>query len=74
MLNNIIVKMSGNSFVIKGWSITVECALIALDKLDIVVFNWVIIVLPLLLFWFLDTFLPTYGAKIQSHIWLCAQE
>ena len=56
-IQNAINRMANNSFIIKGWCITLAVALIALlEKKDInkcyIVFSF----LPLLFFWFLDAF------------------
>ncbi len=56
-IQNAINRMANNSFIIKGWCITLAAALIALlEKKDIdkcyIVFSF----LPLLFFWFLDAF------------------
>ena len=56
-IQNAINRMANNSFIIKGWCITLAVALIALlEKEDInkcyIVFSF----LPLLFFWFLDAF------------------
>ena len=56
-IQNAINRMANNSFIIKGWCITLAAALISLlEKKDIdkcyIVFSF----LPLLFFWFLDAF------------------
>ena len=56
-IQNAINRMANNSFIIKGWCITLAAALIALlEKKDIhkcyIAFSF----LPLLFFWFLDAF------------------
>lgn len=56
-IQNAINRMANNSFIIKGWYITLAVALIALlEKKDInkcyIAFSF----LPLLFFWFLDAF------------------
>lgn len=56
-IQNAINRMANNSFIIKGWCITLAVALIALlEKKDInkcyIVFSF----LPLLFFWFLDAY------------------
>ena len=55
-IQNIITRLSGNSFVIKGWSVTLVCALfgLAADKANI---KFAIIAyLPIIIFWGLDGF------------------
>ncbi|EKY09107.1 hypothetical protein HMPREF9075_01485 [Capnocytophaga sp. oral taxon 332 str. F0381] len=56
-IQNAINRMANNSFIIKGWCITLAVALIALlEKEDInkcyIAFSF----LPLLFFWFLDAY------------------
>ena len=56
-IQNVINRMANNSFIIKGWCITLAVALIALlEKEDInkcyIAFSF----LPLLFFWFLDAY------------------
>lgn len=55
-IQNIITRMNANSFVIKGWSVTLVSALFALaaDKANL---NFVFIAyVPILMFWALDGF------------------
>lgn len=56
-IQNVINRMANNSFIIKGWCITLAAALIALlEKKDIdkcyIPFSFI----PLLFFWFLDAY------------------
>jgi hypothetical protein len=56
-IQNAINRMANNSFIIKGWCITLAAALIALlEKKDIDKYYIVFSFLPLLFFWFLDAF------------------
>jgi hypothetical protein len=55
-IQNIITRMNANSFLIKGWSVTLVCALFALaaDKVNL---KFVLIAyLPVIVFWALDGF------------------
>lgn len=55
-IQNIVTRMNANSFVIKGWSVTLVAALFALaaDKANL---NFVLIAyLPVIAFWALDGF------------------
>ena len=55
-IQNIITRMNANSFLIKGWSVTLVSALFALaaDKANL---NFVLIAyIPVLIFWALDGF------------------
>lgn len=56
MLQQVITRMAGNSFLVKGWSITLISALLAFAAKDkISIMAWVAI-LPWLAFWMLDGF------------------
>lgn len=56
MLQNVISRMASNSFLVKGWSITLISALLAFATKDkISVMAWIAI-LPWLAFWTLDGF------------------
>lgn len=56
-IQNAINRMANNSFIIKGWCITLAIALIALlEKKDINKYYVAYSFLPLLFFWFLDAF------------------
>ena len=57
MIQNIIDRMSGNSFTLKGWAVTLVSALLALsvaanEKLAMILVSF----LPLIVFWILDGF------------------
>ncbi len=56
MAQGIINRMAGNSFVVKGWAITLVAVLLALDlKNSSTSVIWVALV-PALGFWYLDAF------------------
>lgn len=56
MLQQVITRMANNSFLIKGWSITLISALLAFATKDkIQVMAWIAL-LPWLAFWILDGF------------------
>lgn len=55
-IQNIITRMNSNSFQIKGWTITIVSALLALaadNKNDLFV---LVAIVPTLIFWFVDTY------------------
>lgn len=55
-IQGIITRMGGNSFLLKGWSVTLVAALFALSAKD-ANNNFVLIAyFPVLVFWFLDAF------------------
>lgn len=60
LIQGIITRMANNSFLLKGWMITIIVAVLALTK-DTLVTNDIsylslILLLPLLVFWYLDAF------------------
>ncbi|MEK7832163.1 MAG: hypothetical protein AAB401_13805 [Acidobacteriota bacterium] len=55
MLQTVITRMASNSFMVKGWCVTLVSALIALSGKDVP--NMVFVAaLPVLMFWWLDAF------------------
>ncbi len=55
MLQAVIARMASNSFMVKGWCVTLVSALIALSGKDVP--NMVFVaVLPVLMFWWLDAY------------------
>jgi hypothetical protein len=60
LIQSIVTRMANNSFLLKGWMITIIVAVLALTK-DTLVTNdisylSIILLLPLLVFWYLDAF------------------
>lgn len=56
-VQNVINRMANNSFIIKGWCITLVVALIALLEKENINKNYIpFSFIPLLFFWFLDAF------------------
>lgn len=56
MIQGIVNRVASNSFLLKGWAVTITSALVALSfKSKIDEYSWFIIT-PLLLFWFLDAY------------------
>lgn len=60
LIQGVINRMASNSFLLKGWMITIIVAVLALTK-DTLVTNdisylSIILLLPLLVFWYLDAF------------------
>lgn len=56
MIQAIVVRMASNSFVLKGWSITIVSALLALDATATKVNFVYIAYLPALALWILDAY------------------
>ena len=55
-IQGVIGRMNTNSFLIKGWSVTLVAALFALAAKDANVMFAVVAYLPIVLFWLLDGF------------------
>ena len=56
MISTVIQRMSKNSFLLKGWSITVICAIIALTQKSILDKPAYIFYIFAIMFWFLDAY------------------
>lgn len=56
MLQQVITRMASNSFLVKGWSITLISALLAFAAKDKIIVMAGVAVLPWLAFWMLDGF------------------
>ena len=56
MIQRIISRMSTNSFLLKGWSITLVAGMIALSSNDSSSRFIFLVYLPIVLFWFLDSY------------------
>ena len=55
MLQTVIARMASNSFMVKGWCVTLVSALLALSAKD-ARFMVFVAYLPVLMFWWLDAF------------------
>jgi hypothetical protein len=55
-IQSIITRMNANSFLLKGWSITITAALLALYAGGQNAAFIVIAIIPMVIFWFLDTY------------------
>ena len=53
LIQNIISRMASNSFLVKGWAVTLIVATLLLDGKSVRVY---ISFVPLLVFWFLDAY------------------
>lgn len=54
-IQNIITRMNANSFLIKGWCITIVSALLALSIKNWTYYSGLLAYLPLFAFWYLDS-------------------
>ncbi|MDZ7831781.1 MAG: hypothetical protein U5L07_08535 [Desulfobacterales bacterium] len=55
-IQNVITRMAGNSFLIKGWSITITSALFALAANNVDVGFIIVALFPVISFWALDAY------------------
>ncbi len=56
MLQQVITRMANNSFLIKGWSVTLLSAILVLTAKDkIFAMGWIALI-PIVIFWLLDGF------------------
>lgn len=65
-IQSVITRMAGNSFLLKGWSITIVSALVALfaDKNN---FDYLLIAcFPIIIFWALDLYFLRLERKFRS--------
>lgn len=60
LIQGVITRMASNSFLLKGWMITIVVGVLALTKdtliTDHVTYFSLILLLPLIVFWYLDAF------------------
>lgn len=56
MIQSVITRMSQNSFTLKGWSVTLVAGVFALLEKNIDKMYFLIIYVPIILFWFLDSY------------------
>ncbi len=56
MIQNIITRMSTNSFMLKGWSVTLVAGTFVLSNVESNNLFFLIAYVPIILFWFLDSY------------------
>ena len=56
MIEDIIKRMASNSFMLKGWAVTIASAVLVLMDGDHTEFTILVILIPLLFFWALDSY------------------
>jgi hypothetical protein len=66
MIQAIITRMAGNSFLIRGWSVTLVSALFALSAKDADRAFVVVGYFPCVLFWVLDAYYLSQERKFRS--------
>lgn len=66
MIQTIISRMSQNSFSLKGWSITLVAGIFALAAKDANLTVGLISYIPIIVFWFLDSYYLQMERKYRS--------
>lgn len=56
MLQEIINRMASNSFKLKGWAVTLVAGIFALSSRDSDLIFFLVIYIPIIVFWILDSF------------------
>jgi len=65
-IQSVISRMSGNSFLLKGWSVTLVAALFALSAKDSDSKYIVVAYFPVLVFWILDAYFLSQERHFRS--------
>jgi hypothetical protein len=65
-IQNVITRLNGNSFLIKGWSVTIVAALFALAAKDSDTRLLLVAYVPVFAFWFLDGFFLSYERRYRD--------
>lgn len=64
MIQSIISRMASNSFLIKGWSITIVVAILGLANKDSIII--LITIFPVVMFWMLDIYYLSQEKKFRE--------
>lgn len=76
-LQNAINRMAGNSFLLKGWTVTIVSAIFALAQKDANTAYLLVPVLPILIFWFIDGYFlrqERLFRKLYDHVRLLNED
>ena len=66
MIQNIISRMASNSFMLKGWAVTLVSGIFFLSAKDSNTLLYLVAFIPILLFWFLDSYYLQMERKYRS--------
>jgi hypothetical protein len=67
MIQAIVTRMAGNSFLVKGWTVTLVAALVAVSAKESEVRFAAVALLPAFSFWGLDAFYLRYERLFRRH-------
>lgn len=56
MIQNIVTRMASNSFMLKGWAITLVTGIFVLSDKKVNRWGLIILYVPIILFWLLDSY------------------
>jgi len=56
LCQNVVTRMAGNSFFLKGWAVTITSAIFAISSVEKIGHGIFIVIIPILIFWFLDSY------------------
>jgi len=56
MIQNVTMRMASNSFMLKGWAVTLVAGTFFLSARESNTLLYLVAFLPILLFWFLDSY------------------
>jgi len=66
MIQDVIKRMENNSFVLKGWAVTLIAGVFALISKDAKISYFIIPYMPVLLFWILDSYYLQLERKYRA--------
>lgn len=56
LVQNVITRMAGNSFTLKGWAVTLVAAIFVLSAKDTEKSYFLVAYIPIIVFWLLDSY------------------
>ena len=56
MIQDVVKRMATNSFMLKGWAVTLVAGIFALSAKDTNKIFFIVAYIPIILFWFLDSY------------------
>lgn len=66
MINGIINRLGSDSFKLKGWSVTLAAGIFALSSKDSKYVFFLVVYVPLIVFWILDTYYLQLERKYRN--------
>ena len=66
IIQNLIMRMATNSFILKGWAVTLVAGTFALSNKESDNLFFLISYIPIILFWFLDSYYLQLERKYRS--------